>query len=189
MRTVFIAGFAVMVIAQWYAPLSLIFKNNETIEKGAEYKFLTQPVDPSDPFRGKYVTLSFRAEHATYLDTLLMPEPGEELYAILDKDSAGYSYVKDLSRTEPASGTPFMNVRMRYVDTPGNAWVEFPFERFYVEESKASEAEQLYWQNNRTDTTSVCYAVVRIHQGNATLVDVMIDERPIVDIVREMNKE
>jgi uncharacterized membrane-anchored protein len=189
MKTVFIAGFVLMVVAQWYAPLSLIYKNNATIELGEEYRFKTQPVDPSDPFRGKYVTLNFGAERVNYSDTILTFEPGEELFAILAKDSAGYTYVENLSRYEPEIGTPYMNVKMRYVDTPGNAWIEFPFDRFYVEESKASEAEKLYWENNRMNGESVCYALVRVHNGNATLVDVIINDRPILDVVREMNNE
>jgi uncharacterized membrane-anchored protein len=188
MRTLFIGGFALMVIAQWYAPLSLIFKNNETLEYGEVYHFKTQPVDPSDPFRGKYVTLNFEAEHVTYKDTTLTFEPGEELFAILAKDSAGFTYVESVERYQPEDDRPFMNVKMRYVDVPGQAWIEFPFDRFYVEESKASEAEQLYWQNNRMQSESVCYAVVRVLDGNATLVDVMIDDKPILDIVRELNE-
>ena len=52
--------------------------------------------------------------------------------------------------------------------------IEFPFDRFYMEESKAYDAELTY---NRTlpDTSQVAYALVNIKNGESVLKDVMIN--------------
>ena len=66
--------------------------------------------------------------------------------------------------------------------------IEYPFNRFYVEESKASKAEGLY-TNSQMDTSQVAYALVRVKMGKAILQDVRINERSIVDLVEEINRQ
>jgi uncharacterized membrane-anchored protein len=44
------------------APLSRIWKYESALRRGKLHRFRTQPVDPYDAFRGRYVTLSFRDE-------------------------------------------------------------------------------------------------------------------------------
>ena len=54
-----IPAFILMVLAQLYVPASMIFQKERVITQGTAYKFRTAPIDPNDPFRGKYITLSF----------------------------------------------------------------------------------------------------------------------------------
>ena len=53
-------GFILMVAVQLVVPASMIYNAEAIIAKGTEYKFITTPIDPTDPFRGKYITLSYR---------------------------------------------------------------------------------------------------------------------------------
>lgn len=191
MRYLVIAGFVVMVAAQWYAPLSLVWDSEKVVDQGVEYRFKTAPVDPSDPFRGKYITLNFDAETYYPTDTTEAHLPENvDIYAILTRDSLGFAKILQLSEDRPIPGLDYFTTSIYYVyrDVDNNPVVNlrFPFTRFYLEESKASEAEKLYWSTNR-DTTEVCYAKVSVHEGNTTLTDVMIGDRRIVDIVRELN--
>jgi len=191
-----------MVVAQWAVPFTMMRGANEVLDKGAEYKFKTRPVDPSDPFRGKYVTLDFEAESYIPKDTNEMHayESGQKVFALLEYDSMGFMKINHLSKVEPPQGSDYMIVTFSYAvpnyEYDDNAKivkatpivnVEFPFNRFYVEESKASETEQLYWSTRTSNDSTVCYAKVKIYKGKATLVDVMINDRPILDVVREMN--
>jgi uncharacterized membrane-anchored protein len=191
MRYLVITGFVLMVAAQWYAPLSMVWDSQRTVDQGVEYKFKTAPVDPSDPFRGKYITLSFEAETYHPIDTTEAAIPEQkEIYATLITDSLGYATVLQLSEDRPLPGLDYITTEIYYVYRDENNKpvinLNFPFTRYYLEESKASEAERLYWNNNR-DTAAVCYATVSVHEGNSTLTDVMIGEKRIVDIVRELN--
>ena len=192
-------GFVLMVAAQWYAPLSMIYDSQETIEEGTEYKFKTAPVDPTDPFRGKYITLGFEEEIYYPKDTNEARfDYGQKVYAVLGTDSLGFAKIMRLTDNEPVDlindGYEFrsdyilVEFTYKYTDADNNPVVnlQFPFKRYYLEESKASEAEQLSW-NNRSDTSKVCYATVSIHNGSATLTNVMVNDSSIVDIVRRMN--
>lgn len=185
MRTIIIAGFVLMIAAQWYAPLSMMFKSQTTIEEGTEYKFKTRPVDPTDPFRGKYVTLDFEAETYMPADTNeLKLTPGTTVYAMLGVDSAGYAKVSKVMADPPGVTTDFIEAKLGY-SYDNTIFLEFPFKRFYLEESKASEAEQLYWQSRRD--SSVIYGKVMILNGDAKLTDVIINDSSIVDVVERIN--
>lgn len=50
----------ILVAVQLVVPASMIYNAEAIIAKGTEYKFITTPIDPTDPFRGKYITLSYR---------------------------------------------------------------------------------------------------------------------------------
>jgi uncharacterized membrane-anchored protein len=173
-----------MAAAQWYPPASMIFKSETTIDEGVEYKFKTRPVDPTDPFRGKYITLDFDAEQYSPRDTTELHLPGnEELYAVIATDSTGFAKIEKLL-TVPPEDQSYVALKLSYAYDQ-TAFLEFPFKRFYLEESKASEAEQLYWQSRRD--SSIIYAKVRIRDGDAKLVDVMVNDSSIVDIVERIN--
>jgi uncharacterized membrane-anchored protein len=192
-------AFALLVAAQWFVPVSLITKSERTLVDGTEFRFRTQPVDPSDPFRGKYITLSFEAANIMVRDTAQHQyEPGEDVFASIVLDSAGFAVVDSLYTEDPRDESLTMlksKVNYAYMEADGgqSVQIDFPFERLYLEESKASEAERVYWQNQRfvTDSTTAIksYAVVRIRDAHAVLVDVMINDRSIVDIVREINEK
>jgi uncharacterized membrane-anchored protein len=200
MRYLFIIGFIFMVVAQWYAPLSMVYDSKKTIEEGVEYRFKTAPVDPSDPFRGKYITLNYNAETYNPADTNeLHFDTGADVFATLMTDSSGFASILQLSAARPDIDIDYIKVNFQYgqagySDRSGDELIEvkpiigvvFPFRRLYVEESKASEAEKYYW-STRNDSTVICYAKVRVLEGNATLVDVMVNDRSLMDIVREIN--
>jgi len=186
MKTFVIILFVFMCAAQWLVPGNMIFESESVASSGTVFKFKTRPVDPSDPFRGKYIVLSFDAE-VLYDSSGTEWQGGEEVYATFAQDSAGYAQPVKLLTTPPANG-PYLQTRVSYAESgsPSRVTIDLPFERFYLEESKASEAEKAYWQAQR-DSAQVAYGVVHIGAGKAVLTDVMINDRSIVDIVKAMN--
>ncbi|MBL0743235.1 GDYXXLXY domain-containing protein [Chryseolinea lacunae] len=180
--------FVFMCVAQWLVPAKMIYDNEVVVTEGLLYKFRTQPVDPSDPFRGKYVTLSFDA------NAIVLPDSGdwvagEEAFVSFGEDSLGFATPASISREEP-DAPAFLKTTVNYVenysDSPYIINFTLPFDRFYLEESKASQAEQAYWQAQR-DSAQVAYGVVRIGKGQAVLTDVMINDKSIVELVKELN--
>ena len=80
---------------------------------------------------------------------------------------------------------------MSYVTEGGDnrLTVDFPFDRYYMEESKAIEAERTY-RESQLDTNQVAYALVSIKDGESVLKDVLIDGVPIREIVlKEREKQ
>ena len=182
MRTLIIVVFILMCIAQLAVPGKMIWDREHVASTGTPYKFRTQPIDPSDPFRGKYITLNFLADYG--YDTAQWSS-GESVNVVFETDSAGYAAVSRLTRDEPDG--PYLPTTIYYVDSDSIVHFNLPFDRFYMEESKALPAEQYYNQSTR-DSASVCYGMVRIGRGQAVITDVFINDRSIVDLVRETNK-
>lgn len=182
-------AFFLMVLVQLYIPSRMIFHKEVVLVSGTAYKFKAAPVDPNDPFRGKYITLSFDENSFQTADTSEW-EQGETIYVDLTTDSAGFAKVLDISRTEPMDREDYIKASVSYSvsDTMTMVFIQYPFDRFYLEESKAPEAEITYNESLR-DTNQVTYALVLVKKGDAVVKDVMIDEVSIVDIVRERNKK
>jgi uncharacterized membrane-anchored protein len=189
MKPYLLTFFFVACFAQWYVPGAMIAEQEDLLRHGRLFRFKTEPVDPSDPFRGKYITLDFRD------DIFEDPggskwERGQTVFVLLEQGTDGFARIADLSPVAPQTeGVDFLETEVGYSLNNGEVRVDYPFDRFYLEESKASQAEQVYWEANRTDSTQTAYALVRIKNGKAALEDVMINDRSIADIVRELNKD
>jgi len=191
MKKLILPAFALMVLAQWIVPAKMIFDSEAILTSGTIYKFRTEPIDPSDPFRGKYVTLRFSAEQFQ-TDTVYKYINDQEVYAVLGLDSAGYATVVNLYPDYPINqDNNILTASIGYVyihDGTQMIDLNFSFNRFYVEESKASSAERVYWDAQR-DSAQVAYAVVKIQSGQGIIDNVMINDRPLLEIVQELNEK
>ena len=187
MKHLLIIFFVLMCLAQWFVPGKMIYDSEVTIREGKLYKFRTRPIDPTDPFRGKYVTLSFR-EEAVHVDPDDRWAAGDEIFVEFATDEEGYAIPSAAYREAPSSES-YLQTRVSYIveqeDAP-EVFYHIPFDRLYLEESKASEAERVYWES-QPDTTQVTYAQVRIGKGQAVLQNVYINDKTLVDIVNEIN--
>jgi uncharacterized membrane-anchored protein len=188
-KTLIIVAFVAMCAAQWFIPFKTIVDQEAILSEGRLFKLQTAPIDPSDPFRGKYITLRFVENHVVVTD----PQEwlGHKYMYITLADSAGYGRISRASLYEQ-EGDDYIKVRISQVYThltPATIMIEYPFERFYLEESKASEAERLYWESQLDSVRQEVYATIRVYHGKAALENVMVNGRPIADVVREMNKK
>jgi len=174
--------FVLIAMAQLYVPAKMILDREDVLATGIEYKFRTAPVDPYDPFRGKYITLSF-VDNNINVENRKDWKSGEPVYVLLENDKEGYAQFKSVSKIKP-NEKDYLKTTVSYVNSKNTMRVDCPFNRFYMEESKALEAEKTY-RASRRDTTQIAYAVVSIKNGEAVLKDVMINGRPIREIVKE----
>jgi len=177
--------FSFMCIAQWYIPGAMIAGQENILAGGKPFRFKTSPIDPSDPFRGKYITLNFEA--STFQHPGCQWERGKKVWVVLKEDHNGFAAIADITETlaDSAKGD-YLEAVVSFCDEEA-VRVSYPFERFYLEESKASDAELVYWDETHNDSTQTAYALVWIKNGKAALADVKINERSIVDVVRELN--
>lgn len=158
------------------------------LRKGQPVKFVVAPVDPYDPFRGRYVALSFPA------DTVEAPEDasvGDIVYAILDVDSEGYATVANLETTPPAGSMAYLEVTIRHLyseqDEEGEeprmmVWINLPFDRYYMNEHTAPEAERIYREALRDETEANArenYLVVKVHKGRAVAEQLVLRGEPL----------
>ncbi|MBK6962859.1 MAG: GDYXXLXY domain-containing protein [Bacteroidales bacterium] len=174
-RKLTIAAFILVALAQLYVPAAMIFEREDILSNGKEFRFRAAPVDPYDPFRGKFITLNYR-NNSIVVKSENEWTMNENVYAILTEDPDGFAQIKSISREKPAGTQDFVTAKVGnliYNDTL-QVIIEYPFVRFYMEESKAPRAE-IEYNNALRDSTRVTWALVSIKNGEAVLKDVLID--------------
>ena len=184
-RNTLIAAFVVLALIQAAVPLFMIARREATLRNGVQYKFRTAPVDPADPFRGRYVALRMEQE------SVVVPKEadyrrGERVYATLTKTPDGFTRFGALSRTRPESEA-FIKVRVRYPQSWGatnSVYLDLPFDRYYMNEKQAPRAEQAYWQNSRR-TNQNAHVTVRVKSGSAVLESLYIGDKKIEDYLKQ----
>ena len=180
--------FIVVALAQLYVPFKMIFDREEILKTGTEYKFSTAPIDPSDPFRGKYIILSYKDNVIAVKDEKSWAT-GETVYVSLVKDEAGFAKIASVSKEKPSENKDFVKAEVSAVSSDGTnkLTLYYPFDRYYMEESKAYDAEIIYAESAQ-DSTQIAYALVSIKEGEAVLKDVLINGTPIKEIVKAKQK-
>jgi len=189
-KKIILIAFVLVALVQIYVPAKIILDRAIVLSSGKEFKFKTAPIDPGDPFRGKYINLTFK-ENRVEIQNKENWVHGETVFVLLSTDSNGFAKIRSVSKVKPLHNQDFLKVKVNYVVYDGSKlFVEYPFDRFYMEESKAYDAEQTY-RRALPDTSQVTYALVNIKNGESVLKDVMINGIPIKEIVKQeqQNKE
>ena len=174
-----------MVVAagQLAIPAYMIQRQEATLREGRAYKFKTAPVDPYDAFRGRYVALRFEQDHAPWRGTNTT-SGRVKAYAQIEEGTNGFAVVREVLPEPPASGD-FIKVQVNY-PSAGMVYFTMPFDRYYMEEKKAPQAERAYVEHNRRGfTNESTYALVRVRNGYAALENVIVAGKPIGEFATE----
>lgn len=183
MKTLPFIIFAVAALAQWAAPLSQIWSHEQTLAKGTLIRLKCGAPDPYDPLRGRYLAVRPEQTRAE-VPAGLQIQSGAQVYITLTPGADGISTITGLSATPPDTGT-WLRVRTPWVYNK-HASIEWPFERFYINEKLAPEADKWFAENLRT--TKGIIAEVRVLNGRAVLADLTLDGKPFREILKERLK-
>jgi uncharacterized membrane-anchored protein len=168
--------FLLVVIVQLFIPFQMIWKQEDTLNTGKIVKFQCEPIDPNDPFRGKYITLSFKEREITVQNSKDW-NSNEAIFAKITTSKEGFAKIKSISKTEPTDDSTYIKLKIDYVSNYNNEnkiFLNLPFNRFYMNENKAENAEQVYAETI-IDTTKIAYAEIAVKKGNTVIKDVLID--------------
>lgn len=184
MKKRLLALFALLVLVQLAVPAGMILRRELTLATGETFRFRTAPIDPYDPFRGRYVTL--RLEAAT------SPAPpgesfraGEWVYALLGEDAEGFARFTGITRSRPEGGA-WLRVRVVYGGGDGTVHLKLPFDRYYAEESAAPQIERAYWRHSRRESREA-WVTVRVRAGRGVLEELYLDGLPVGEyLAREL---
>lgn len=188
-RNILFSLFVVVAAAQIYVPGSIIVRHEKILAEGKPFKFRTRPVDPYDAFRGRYVALGFEdattvtLKHAHY-------DQGETVYVTLETKPDGFAKFASVSRTRPAEGD-YIKTKMGWTynyDKNDYAYVDAPFNRFYMEEFAAPDAETAYREHSGRENHDA-YAVVRVLNGGSVIEDLFVGEKPIREYVKGVQNQ
>ena len=182
-------AFFLMVIAQLYIPAKMVLDSQTVLIDGKDFMFKTAPIDPSDPFRGKYIDLSFE-ENAMQITNAENWNQGDEIYVSLTTNDEGFAKISSITKEEPSDTEDYVKATIQFIvpDSQTIVSVQYPFDRFYMEESKAYDAELAYNESIR-DSNQVTYALVAVKKGSAVVKEVYVNGVPIREAAINFKEE
>lgn len=175
------AGLIFLTLIQIFIPSKMIIDQERTLKYGKEFRFKTAPVDPVDPFRGRYVLLNFE-DYKVPVSPGSVWIWGEEVYAEITTGADGFSGFSKISKIKPGKDVDFLKVKITSVPFSENyVYVSLLMDRFYMEEFKAPIAERIF-NESVADSNSVTYGVLMVKNGEGVLKDVQIDGVSLVEL-------
>lgn len=176
--------FVALGIVQLGVPLSSIWKYEDALKTGKLYKFRTKPVDPYDPFRGRYVALGFENTEANIREGDII-KSRSVAYVELLEDNDGFVKFGHLSKKPPKEGN-YLTVKTKYRHDKKSRF-DIPFNRFYMEESVAPQAESAYRKhaNGRNEKKVGTFITVRVKSGLGVIEDLYIDNTPVLEFLEK----
>lgn len=156
-------GLIIVSVIQIALPLLFISEKERIIEKGKEYIFAIQPVDPYNFFQGRYVDLnlqplSYKSKNKEDLKRY------DIVYLEFEQDSIG-AKIKRIS-TEKSK----YSLKLKLYANPKSSQsmtIYLPFRKFFLEEMKAQTIESRLADSSKGQT----YVHVRILNGDFVLTD------------------
>lgn len=172
-------AFATMAAAQWSVPAWMIASQEIALNRGVEYRFQCAPVDPYDLFRGRYVSIQLRE------NLVSVPEEAEfrfnqRAYASLTVGEEGYARIHMLHEAPPEN-VDWIPVRV-LTAYEGQRTIRFPFDRYYMNERLAPEAERAYFEGAAKENVTLA---LRVYRGRPVIAGLLIDDQPIEEYLKE----
>ena len=183
MKTLPLIIFAIAALAQWAAPLSQIWTHEQTLTQGTLIKLKCSAPDPYDPLRGRYLAVRPEQREASVPASMKL-QRGMQVYATFTTGADGLAAISSLSLTPPASGA-YICLKAGYVYSDKTN-IDWPFDRFYINEKLAPEADKWFAENIRSAKGII--AEVRVLNGRAVLADLSLDGKPFREILKERVK-
>lgn len=173
--------FVIVAVFQLMVPIDMIKTKENVLSKGTAFYFKTQPIDPVDYMRGRYINLYFANNRFTKDTTDKIFMFSEKAYVTVGTAKTGESFVTDVSKEKPTSTSNYFRAMIYAYPNDTTITINFPFDKFYMDENKAPVAETVYNESNR-DTLKNCFAKVFIKDGEFVLDDVLIDGKSIIEL-------
>ena len=176
--------FLIAVGAQWLVPLAGVWEQEQILAQGTIVRIRCAAPDPYDPLRGRF--LAVRPEPTEF------PRPAgmhggktTTVWATFKTDDQGLSTIASLS-LEPVSGKTVIKLAARlprWKSDDENVRLEWPVDRFYLNEGFAAEADRRMAELFRDGKQPV--AVLRVRDGRAVLEDLLLDGISVRQVISQ----
>jgi len=195
-----VTALVVLSVMQVCAAAWSIVRYERTLASGTPYRIRIEPIDPADPFRGRYVavqpTITLPTPIAPETELLLQSVQSRSgtAYVRLTNDSEGFAAAARILSEPPPEGD--------YLEIDG-AWpvwtspperphqpemtgytLRFSFDRYYMNETAAPAAEQAYFERTRRNADSKAWLTVKVMNGVGVIAGLFVDGVPIEELVR-----
>jgi uncharacterized membrane-anchored protein len=192
------AALAALSLAQLAAAGWSIARYEWTLASGAVYRIRTIAVDPADAFRGRYVAVQpavtisepLAGETRQLIERI---QSGETGYVVLATGADGFAKVSRVLVEPPAEGD-YLKVahvwqQWNPAPQPGGESaragysVRFSFDRYYMNEAAAPEAETRYAAATRRGARTDTWLTVRIKDGVGVIEGLFVDGTAIEELI------
>jgi uncharacterized membrane-anchored protein len=158
-----IAGALFTIALMWVSVLWMIESRASILRDGQEIVLKTQPIDPRDFLRGRYVRLNFGISQIVVKDfDELFPDykntiyEGRPIYVVVRENDEGRHEYERLQLQKPESGlfikgTLSSVYRLTDKENDGHVSIKFGIERFYASETVAPDLEKRMRDGEVTD--------------------------------------
>jgi uncharacterized membrane-anchored protein len=181
-KSYLLAIFLILAAAQLYVPLAQAWQWENVLKTGQPFYLETVPVDPYDVFRGRYVSLRFKEDEGPIDQQLIASlKPHQTVYAVLAKKDDGTAFLKEIRTVKPVA-EPYIKARVSSTDSP-LARVSFPFNRYYLPEEFAPQAEQELSRRDSKKKNAV--ALVYVKDGYGIIENIYVDDKPLLKYLQE----
>lgn len=199
-KNLLLAFFLLALAAGLYYPVSKIIRFEFPWVPPVTVRFAAEIYDPYDPFRGRYVAISANNLTMSVEDAGSRPalDRDSRLYAVIELDEKGVAKLVDVAE-KPQSGKINLRLeryavysRRRDVDgvTGETYTARLPFNRFYMNEKLAPEAERAFIRAVRSRESGKCQIVVKIYaDGRHAIENLEIEGMPIHEFLRKKQTE
>jgi uncharacterized membrane-anchored protein len=190
-RTTKVVALTVLSVAQLTAAGWSIARYESTLKSGALYRVRTMVIDPADAFRGRYVavrpTIHIAKPSESDTQELQRIQSGRTGYVVLGTDADGFASAARIV-AEPPSQVDYLKVASAWQQwTRESAFagynIDFSFDRYYMNEAAAPEAQTRYFEAARQNSASRAWLAVRVKNGAGVIEGLFIDGVPIEKVV------
>lgn len=179
-----IFAFATLCLLQLGAAASGIATYERTLSEGKAVLLAVAPVDPADPFRGRYVSLSFDLERTALPLKGPAPRYDESAYVMLRIDAQGVAVADYVTAQKPKGGL-YLRAESSWQESDTTIHVSLPLDRYYMNEALAPAAEAAYRKAVQQANGPKNYARVRILDGRSAIEAVLLGGVPIEQAARD----
>jgi len=175
-------AFALTMLVYIGFPLQMIKGYEDVLSEGEVFRFKPRPIDPFNPFKGRYVSLGYEnltlpQENADELFEYDMPA-----YVSLKKDAKGFAIPAAIYVQAPKEGVYVQVVITSVYDN--EVRFDYPFDEYYMNEEMAPLAETEVRKFSGRDKEEV-YIDVRIKDGKAVIEQLYVKGIAIEDFLRQ----
>lgn len=177
-----------LFLIQWYVPSSMIIEHEDILQNGEIILLKTRPIDPYNPFRGRYVSLYFEENSKKMPADLAEEFSGKPtIYVTFTKDSVGNALVKELT-LEPPVNEFYVTAIASYYNYQDDrdsisVHIKYPFTKYYAEETMAPKIES--YNSFRNEDRIPAVAQVRVVNGNSVIEKLLVDGKPIEEFIEK----
>jgi uncharacterized membrane-anchored protein len=154
--------------------LGMCFSPLYTMLTGEDMVLQTKPLDPSDLFRGDYVTLQYEAEEVpiSLVDkavvSRLQDQGGQfDVFVLMEKKDGVHTPIK-VSLEKPDKGI-FLKGTINYIDKDNQgqeiAFIEYNLDKYFLEDNTGTE-----WE--KASAKGEILAKLKVNNGYAVLTDI-----------------